>query len=417
VADVPRPGRSRSLTAIGLVAGLSVLAAGACTGDDDTVAPTTSVSPTTTTTIVRETDGVLEIGIYLPTTGPGASLGEPMIAAAVETIEQINAAGGVLGSAIRYEVVDEGGSGTGPAALLEGGADAIIGPASSREALEQLGTITQGPTAVVTCSPSATAIALDDYPSGLFFRTAPSDSLQMTAIERRAERTGVTSIAIGYLDDPYGRALSAELVDEIDVRERGQTLVAQEPFGSDQEDLGPVAEALLADDPGVIVVLGDADDGGRLLSALDVASDGDPPQVIVNDSIRTAATIQQLSNEFRDRLTGVAPLATTSDAPSPFTAHTIDCVNLLALAAERAGTDDPDEIKIRMPSVSGGGRQCTSFETCIALLDQGLQIDYNGESGSIELSTVSGDPTRATFVTFGFDVDGSEIDTQTLEVP
>jgi branched-chain amino acid transport system substrate-binding protein len=148
-----------------------------------------------------------------------------------------------------------------------------------------------------------------------------------------------------------------------------------------------------------------------------MASDGDPPQVIVNDSIRTAATIQQLSNEFRDRLTGVAPLATTSDAPSPFTAHTIDCVNLLALAAERAGTDDPDEIKIRMPSVSGGGRQCTSFETCIALLDQGLQIDYNGESGSIELSTVSGDPTRATFVTFGFDVDGSEIDTQTLEVP
>ncbi len=417
MADVPSPSRSRSLTVIALMAGLGATVAGGCTGDDDTVTPTTSISPTTTTTIVRETDGVLEIGIYLPTTGPGASLGEPMIAAAIETIDRINATGGVLGSPIRYELLDEGGSSTGPVSLLDSGVDAIVGPASSREALEQLGSITQNGTAVVSCSPSATALSLDAFPDdGYFFRTAPSDSLQMTAIDRRAERTGVTSIAIGYLDDPYGRGLSNVLGDEIEARRR-QEIVAREPFGADQEDLAPVAEALLAADPGVVVVLGDADDGGRLLSALDAASNGAPPQVIVNDSIRTAATIQQLSSGFRERLTGVAPLATTNDEPSAFTAHTVDCVTLIALAADRAGTDDPSEFKRWVASLSSGGRQCTSFEACIALIEDGLQIDYNGQSGSIELSTITGDPTRATFVSFGFDADGSEIDTQRLEVP
>ena len=65
---------------------------------------------------------------------------------------------------------------------------------------------------ILTCSPTASAMALDNYPdSGLFFRTIPSDSLQMVAIAHVAERTGSTSIAIGYLDDAYGRDLAEAL--------------------------------------------------------------------------------------------------------------------------------------------------------------------------------------------------------------
>lgn len=408
------PRRNRRLA--GLVV-LAAVAAAACTGGDEDVVPTTSVSATTTTTLPREHDGVLTIGIYLPQTGPGASLGEPMIAAAIDAIEQINAAGGVLGRSVGYEIVDEGSSSPGPSQLLDLGVDAIVGPASSRNALSQLGTITRPDTGVVTCSPTATALTLDAYPDpGLFFRTVPSDSLQMTAIARRAERTGVTAIAIGYLDDPYGRGLARALVDEVEDRRR-QRVVAEVPFGADQEDLGPVVEELLAELPRVVVVLGDADDGGRLLSALDAGTAGNPPQVIVNDTIRTASAIPQLSEEFRAQLTGVAPLASTDTTPAPFTAHTIDCVNLIALAAQVSESDLPSDFKIRMAAVSSGGRQCTSFETCIALLELGLQIDYNGLSGSLELSSTTGDPTRATFGTFGFAADGSEMSAAQIDVP
>lgn len=387
-------------TAIGLAA---------CTGDgDDQAATTTSLPATTTTVAKRDDDGRLVIGAYLPQTGPGASLGEPMIAAVRAAVEHINETGGVLGEDVELEVVDEGAA-TGPETLLAEDVDAIIGPASSLHALEQLASIVQPGTAVVTCSPTATALSLDDYPdNGYFFRTAPSDSLQMVAIARRAERTGVPSIAVGYLDDPYGRGLARALVDEVERRRRPQDIVAEVPFGADQEDLTGVVAELLAEEPGLVVVLGDADDGGRLLTALDAATPDDTAQVIVNDAIRNAGSIQQLSPGFRTRLTGVAPRSTSDEVDGFFAAHAVDCVNLIALAAIEGGTDSPAAMKLWMAPVSSGGRQCTSFEDCAALQQQGLQIDYNGLSGPIELSTTNGDPTRAVFIEFGFDADGNE---------
>lgn len=392
----------------------------ACTGgDDDAVIPTTSLAATTTTVAERDEDGRLVIGVYLPQTGPGATLGQPMIDAVRAAVVHANSEGGVLGNAIDLLVLDEGAT-AGPATLLAEGVDAIIGPASSLDALSELSTIIQPDTGVVTCSPAATALALDGYPDpdGYFFRTAPSDSLQMVAIARRAERTGVPSVAVGYLDDPYGRGLADALVDEIERRPR-QDVVAEVAFGADQEDLSTIAAELLADEPGLVIVLGDADDGGRLLTALDAAMSDDVATVIVNDAIRTAPSIQQLSPGFRARLTGVAPLSTTDPGAGEghFTAHAVDCVNLIALAAAEAETDSPDAIRLWMAPVSGGGRQCTTFEDCALLIEQGLQIDYNGRSGSIELSSTTGDPTRASFVQFGFDPDGSEIDARVFEVP
>lgn len=401
---------------LGALASVGVVLIPACTGgEDETVTSTTSVAVTTTTIVERDDDGRLVIGAYLPQTGPGASLGEPMVAAVRATVEHINEVGGVLGQEVGFEVLDEG-SATGPAPLLALGVDAIVGPASSRNAMAQLSSIVQPGTGVVTCSPTATARSLDDYPdNGYFFRTVPSDTLQMAAIARRAERTGVSSVAIGYLDDPYGRGLANELRDEIERRGR-QEVVARVPFGADQEDLTTVVAELLAQEPGLIVVLGDADDGGRLLSALDSATPDDTAQVIVNDAIRTAASIQQLSPGFRSRVTGIAPLATSDEVDGYFAAHAVDCVNLIALAAAEAGSDSPSDIRLWMAPVSGGGRQCDSFEDCVTLQRQGLQIDYNGLSGPIELSSTTGDPTRATFIEFHFDGAG-ETDVSEFPVP
>ena len=59
---------------------------------------------------------------------------------------------------------------------------------------------------------------------------------------------------------------------------------------------------------------------------------------------------------------------------------------------------------------------CTSFDACVSLLNQDLQIDYNGASGSVELSNSAGDPLRAWFESFGFDADGIEIGSRVFEV-
>ncbi len=412
--------RAAARGALAVIVTMSVLAA--CTGGDDSdgTAASTTVQNTTTTTIVRPNDGILQLGIYLPRTGEGASLGEPMIAAIDAAVAHINAAGGVLGRPVTVDDVVDEGAGIGPNELLAAGVDAIIGPASSRVALAELDNMVHPSTGVVTCSPTATAMLLDNYPdNGFFFRTAPSDSLQMTAIARRVEDTGETSMAVGYLDDPYGRGLAESFTAE--ARRRDLDLLAEVGFSSDQEDLSGVAAELLAGSPGVIVVLGDADDGSRLLAALDGTTTTGLRRVIVNDAIRNARqNIQSLSSGFRDRLIGIAPKAraVTSDGPEGFfTAHALDCVNLIALATIVAGSDAPNHIKAKMGEVASGGRLCSSFEACAALIDQNLQIDYNGASGSVDLSNSAGDPSRAWFESFGFDADGIETDTQSFEVP
>jgi branched-chain amino acid transport system substrate-binding protein len=398
----------------------AAIAAVGCTGGDGEgdVAPSTSLENTTTTTIERSGDGALKLGVYLPRTGEGAQLGEPMIEAVETAVEVINAAGGVLGEQIEVQIVDEGG-GTGPDELLVGGVDAIVGPASSHIALAQLANVVQLTTGVVTCSPTATALSLDDFPdNGFFFRTAPSDSLQMAAIARRVEDTGETSVAVGYLDDPYGRGLVGSFVEEAD--RLGLDLSAEVGFGGDQEDLSEVVTQLLAESPGVIVALGDADDGSRLLSAIDAAVSTGLRRVIVNDAIRDARqTIQTLTPGFRQRVVGVAPNARSLTESGPegfFTAHAVDCVNLIALATIVAGSDSPNRIKAKMGEVASGGRVCTSFEGCVTLLDQDLQIDYNGASGSVDLSNSAGDPVRAWFESFSFDADGLETGSLLFEV-
>jgi branched-chain amino acid transport system substrate-binding protein len=403
-----------------LLAAVTTLAFSGCSGGDGQSATTTSTIAVTTTTISpRPADGTLFIGAFLPQTGAGAALGGPMIAAVQTAVDQINDAGGVLGRPVKLEVVDES-AGTGLDELLTAGVDAIVGPASSTVALSQLANAVLPVTGVVVCSPSATALALDGYPDNkLFFRTVPSDSLEMVAIERRVERTGVESVAVGYLDDPYGRGLKDAFVEEV-VERNEVTLQAPVGFNADQEDLSGVAEQLIADGgAGVIVVLGDADDGTRLLQAIDVATSGiTPPEVVVNDAIRDGRqAIQALSAEFRARLSGVAPVATTMVDGGPdgfFTANAMDCVNLIALAAIQAGSDDPGEITKNMASVSAGGQVCADFADCAERLAGGFSVDYSGYSGDVELSTTSGERTRAWFEAFGFDAEGVD---QRLDQP
>lgn len=388
----------------------ATLVVAACSGDDEPdTAPTTTLPPPTTVP-TRPDDGILKIGAFLPTTGPGASLGGPMVEAVQSAVRLINESGGALGQDVELIVADESDE-TGIETLLAQGVDAIVGPASSLVALSELGATVHPSTGVVTCSPSATALALDTFPdNNFFFRTVPSDSLQMSAIGRRITATGRSSVAIGHLDDPYGRGLAGALRRDITSRPVLE-IVADVGFSGDQEDLSAPAVALLANDPGVVVVLGDADDASRLLTALDQATrDSTPPAIIVNDAIRSARqTVQALSPEFREQIVGVSPLArsVTDTGPSGFfTAHAFDCVNLIALAVVEAGSDAPTKFRANIPAVSAGGRSCTSFQDCAELIADGLRIDYSGASGVVELSNSTGDPTRARFELFRFNADG-----------
>ena len=321
----------------------------------DPAASPTEVSVTTPSTTVpssRVDDGVLRIGVFLPGTGSGARLGQPMIDAIDAAVASINEAGGVLGRPVEQTYVDEA-TAVGFDPMIQSGVDAIIGPASSRVALTSLSeALTSG---VMVCSPSATATALDEYADqGLFFRTVGSDTLQMSALARTAARTGSGSVAVVQLDDPYGRGLLQAFRTAVDNRTT-LSIADEVPFAADDQDLTDQADAAVATGAGIIVLLGDADDGSRMLEALDRAiraGDGTDTArfVIVNDSLRDASdVIAELSDATRTRLVGVAPRAIVPSVEQPpgfFATNAHDCPVMIALAAAQAGSDQPSAPKL-----------------------------------------------------------------------
>ena len=69
---------------------------------------------------------------------------------------------------------------------------------------------------------------------------------------------------------------------------------------------------------------------------------------------------------------------------------------ITALAAQIAGTDNPAEIARNINGVTCDGEKCTSWDDCLALIEAGDDIDYDGASGPQEFSQ-NGEPTEASF--------------------
>jgi branched-chain amino acid transport system substrate-binding protein len=96
------------------------------------------------------------------------------------------------------------------------------------------------------------------------------------------------------------------------------------------------------------------------------------------------------TEEFRRRLLLREPdLQDFSYGP-----ETYDAVIIMALAAERAGTDNPAEVARNINGVTRDGTACAAFDECRDLIAGGEDIDYNGESGPQEFSQ-DGEPTVA----------------------
>ncbi len=408
---------ARLRTIASLVCSVSLAVAACSNGDDDT--PDTTVPETTTAPTVpeRTDDGVLTLGILLPT--GNAALGEPMIAAVDEAVSRINMAGGVFGRNVRVHDADEGSNAAtaadGMQALLDLGVDAIVGPASSTIALSTLQqAVSDG---VVTCSPTASSLALDGFnDSQLFFRTIPSDSLQARAIAETIEQSGFPRASVADIDDAYGRPFSE--VVEVALAERGIMLDGSVPFTARDDDLADEADEVLATGAPAIVVIAAAVEGTNMLNALGEADHDSAEIIVVNDAMRTPdppQVIADLDEEFRTKIVGVAPQADSGDPDQPwdppgfYAVNAYNCVNLIALAAMRAESDSPRQIAGQMAAVSADGAPCSDFASCVELDVSGREFDYEGPAGVLELLPQQGDPSIGRFVQFSFDETGHDV--------
>lgn len=202
-------------------------------------------------------DGTLTIGTLLPQSGDLAFLGPPEFAGVDLAVQEINEAGGVLGKDVA-QVTADSGDGTPNIApsetdkLLRGGADAIIGAASSSVSLSVIDKIVNA--GVVQVSPANTSTAFDSYADkGLYFRTAPSDVLQGSVMANTVLSDGFTNVAILARQDSYGEAL-ADNVEQF-FTEAGGTVVAKKLYDPNAANYSAEVNDIKAQDPDAIVLI------------------------------------------------------------------------------------------------------------------------------------------------------------------
>jgi branched-chain amino acid transport system substrate-binding protein len=414
---VRQPTHVRALSAAALLA-LTMMAA--CSGSEPSGADTIeTILPTSTT--VHPQDGALVVGAILPRSGSAAEIGLSMSDALRVALAEINAAGGVNGTAVRLITAEEGESSATAALAVQSLAprvDAIIGPTSSLNILGTLGAAVDA--GVLTCGPTATALALDRFPDdGLFFRTVPSDSLEAVAIAEEVEASGSSSVLVVYLDDGYGRPFGEATQNAL--LAQGTRVSATLGFNANEESIAAVVAQVVANPPEVVAVIADGTTGPAIINAIDEAA---PNRVtyVVNDAVRRpAASAQPFTPGLALRVTGVAPVANADSAaftqsllgvnPAAtglYAHNAYDCLTIIALAAQAAGTDQPNDMASAVMAVTSSGSGCATFALCSAALADGRNINYNGPSGNLAIDT-NGNVVSANFERFTFDSSGRDV--------
>jgi ABC-type branched-subunit amino acid transport system substrate-binding protein len=242
-------------------------------GDESKASTDAGPAPVATAT----TGGPLVIGTLLPLTGSLAFLGPPEVAGVQLAVQEINAAGGVLGAPVQLVEGDSGDTSTDTAnttvdRLLASNVNAIIGAASSSVTLTVIDKIAAA--GVVEFSPANTSDQFTTYnDSGLYFRTAPPDVLQAVPLADLVLSDGNTTVGILNLNDAYGTGLadnvSKNLVDG-GLNEDDILAITYDPTASSYDT---EVQQMVEFGPDAIVVIG-FDESARIIQELNAQGIG-----------------------------------------------------------------------------------------------------------------------------------------------
>jgi branched-chain amino acid transport system substrate-binding protein len=413
------------LRRLALLAALSVVMA-ACGdgGDTEGGAPAQQATGGEEAAPQGDSDGVLQLGYIFPETGQLAFLGPPQIQAAQYARQQINDAGGVLGQQLPEivasdEAGDEAIANQSADRLLASNVDAIIGAAGSGMSLAIIDKVTGA--GVVQCSGSNTAPTFTDYDDGgFYFRTAPSDALQGPVLAEQIVADGAQNVAVVARADDYGQGLLDATANALE--EAGATVAVRTTYDPNATNFDAVVQEVAGANPDAVAVIA-FEEGAQILQAM-IEQNLTPEQIGLYgaDGMRSAdlpGLVAPGNPGILAGMKGTAPAPAEDPgfleglrafapdlAETTFAGQVFDCVNIIALAAEVAGTDDPTVFKDDIVGVTREGTACGSFEECKALIDQGQDIDFNGASGPLDFAD-NGEPGTASIEVYTFNDQGA----------
>jgi branched-chain amino acid transport system substrate-binding protein len=377
-------------------------------------------------------EGDLTVGYVLPSTG-GLSV---IIDALVKPIEMAFAEMAEAGNS--NIVVIPTDSGTDPAVasasveqLINDEVDVILGPAGTGVSLSVIDRITGSE--IPMCSPSNTGAIFTTYDDGgYYFRTAPPDNLQGVVHADLITDDGASSVAIAFRSDEYGRGLATAVRDQLEAN--GVTVAEFIEFDKDGTSFDAEAAQIAAAGVDAISLIPFAE-GAAFVQALIEAGVGpadvqlyvadgfkdnvtadavDPNNLAVLEGVRGSyPSLAPPDGEptFAERFEAFAP-----GTPTIFSSHSFDCATALVLAAEAAGSTNSVDIAAAVNDVTRGGEKCSSYADCHALLQQGVDIDYDGASGPLDFVD-AGEPGAGAYDLFTYDAEGVANTDETVSIP
>ncbi len=377
-------------------------------------------------------DGVLKIGGILPLTGALAFLSPPEIAGIELAIQDINAAGGVLGKPVEWTLEDSSDGDRpeiAPASatkLLSEGSDAIIGAAASGVTRLIIDQITKNKTVQISMSNTAPDLSTWDD-GGYYFRTAPSDLLQGAIVGNLIVSDGHENVAIIYQQTAYGEGLEAKAKATIEAA--GATVVSSLPFPEAETNFDTIVDQTVAAGADSVLVIS-YDEFKKIAPALQ--KKGFPGKDVYLVDGNLANYSDQTWKGYLEGAKGTLPGGKLNDDLKArasalymekygkelnefaYLAESYDAVILLALAAEAAQNDSGEAIAKNMQAVSTGGTKfdMTSGDAVSVLKDAlaaakaGEDIDFEGYSGPIEFDD-NGDPTGASIGIYQYGKEGT----------
>uniref|UniRef100_A0A942Y967 ABC transporter substrate-binding protein n=1 Tax=Neobacillus citreus TaxID=2833578 RepID=A0A942Y967_9BACI len=428
---------TRATTALALAGAAALLLAACSTSGSAT--PTSSASSDAkkdpaASCKAPDTPGTdaLKIGTILPLTGSLAYLNPPAESGVGLAVEDINAAGGVLDQDVSISPATDSGdsndmtvSSAAANKLVDAKVPVAIGAESSSVTLNVIDQLTSN--CIVQISPANTATDLSGY-SSYYYRTAPPDSVQGSALGQLVTGDGNAKVAFLVFNDTYGTGLRNSVQQAVE-DSGGQVVYGGKGKGQEfppgQTTFSSEVTAALASKPDAIVVLA-FDETKSIIPEL--VSQGAKMSSIYMSDGNTADYSKDFDAGTLEGAQGTIPGASPKDdlkkrlaafykessgkdlADYSYAAESYDATTLAALAAVKGKGTDSGTIQANMAAVSGadGGTECATFKDCKALLDSGEDIHYTGPSG-IGPFNDENDPSSAYIGIYKFDGDNKPV--------
>ena len=346
----------------------------------------------------------IHIGTVMPASGDLSAFGPSAQRSMDLAFELVNEAGGVNGGRISAIHRDSGTNeqiGTDAASGLVNvdGVKVLIGAHSSGVtiAIAESVTIPAGVLHLSVGSSSKAISVLAD--NDMVFRTRVNDFVKSQALAKLAEAIGYERVSTTYINNAYGASLNESFVENFE--RAGGTVTAAVAHELGQASYISELREAAKDAPEVLVTIAYPDSGQTLLR--EAAESGIYDEFMFVDVTKNQTMFDAIGGNHFEGDFGVSPgnpqtpsvqdfrriyaERTGGDPNQQLIAEAFDGAAVLALAIEKAGSDDPEAVRDALRPVANPPGEVVGpgdISKALELLREGKDINYVGAAGDID---------------------------------